>query len=185
MRTKYTAERDSIKVKESGVIWNKDSIGYLALFSPAIICLVLSLIFGFTTDGEYAGTYAVSWSAGLFYFFTGAALFLLMMIFWDSMSLPKVFNFKKPKNINVRNLRPDYLSDDIYKEAYNDCIEEIKAGTFDERFWTTTFFNLDTEKEQTDRIIKEKLAEEIKAIPRKNYTEWMKERNQMFLEQYK
>jgi hypothetical protein len=46
MRTKYTAERDSIKVKESGVIWNKDSIGYLALFSPAIICLVLSLIFG-------------------------------------------------------------------------------------------------------------------------------------------
>lgn len=185
MRTKYTPERDSIKVKESGVIWNKDSIGYLALFSPAIICLVLSLIFGFTVDGEHAGTYAVSWSAGLFYFFTGAALFLLMIIFWEGMSLPKLFNFKRPKNIKVRNLRPDYLSDGIYKEAYNDCIEEIKAGTYDETIWSRTFSSLNEEKENTDRIIKEKLAEEIKAIPRKNYAEWMKERNQMFLEQYK
>lgn len=71
----------------------------------------------------------------------------------------------------------DYFYLDLYKEAYEDCLAEIKAGAFNESYWKKSFSDL---SDQCEVFEKKQKALREEQMPRKDYALAMKTFNQQY-----
>lgn len=180
---KYIAEQGQVRVKQ-GNPFVLDTfvpvfIGITAI--PSIILGIFAEIYGWFYDFGNDGNVDMSWLSILFTIVTlvwAVSTLVLLLAEWP-------VSFKPKEYISVKYLEPFYAYNNIYKEAINDCIEEIKSGTFDEPTWRIIFVGLN--KQMQELIDAEAIAksEAIKAIPRKDYNAWMKETNELYLGGFK
>ena len=185
MITRYKPKSGYIEVHELGVNWNKKHLrNTLKFFIPAIFLFIATNIFGWTqfydaTDNSEAYTGASALSILFFIAFLVGIFFAILYQYIEGKS----FHFREPDHISITYLHPSYLHDEIYAEAYKDCLDEYKRDKqlFDRNYWCVQFRDLGRQLDTLENEQKRLKAEERKQIPRKNYSEWMKERNEMYM----
>lgn len=175
---RYTLDNGVIEAKPILPIkpnWKNISHLFIIL-SPGLIASVIASMTRWDEYDPASGDFAptiIGGSAFIMLFFG-----FIICFFWCIAREQGLFKFKKKQRYGVSYLTQDYLDIPIYKEAYEECLSEIKAGTFDKNEWSNIFYKLSLEAERLkegDKKIK-KIT-----IPKRDFAGELKESNDMYL----
>ena len=103
---------------------------------------------------------------------------VLISAFYTGITEKFPISFKKYKSYSITYFNKGHLDIPIYKEAYKECIQDIKNDNFDRTEWNVIFRNLSSE---ADRLKEgEKQIKKIN-IPKRDFAGELKDSNDMYL----
>lgn len=175
---RYTLDNGVIEAKPILPIkpnWKNISHLFIIL-SPGLIASVIASMTRWDeydpASGEFAPT-IIGGSAFVMLFFG-----FIICFFWCIAREQGLFKFKKKQSYGILYLNEDHLDIPIYKEAYKECLEDIKNNNFDRTEWSVIFRNLSSE---ADRLKEgDKQMKKI-TIPKRDFAGELKESNDMYL----
>lgn len=175
---RFTLDNGVIEAKPLLTIkpnWN--NLGHLfAILSPGLVASVIASMTRWDeydpASGEWVPT-IIGGSAFVMLFFG-----FIICFFWCIAREQGLFTFKKKQRYGVPYLTQEHLDIPIYKEAYQECLYEIKIGTFDKYEWQRIFQKLSREAERLKEG--EKQIKKIN-IPKRDFAGELKDSNDMYL----
>lgn len=178
MRYKITEYND---IRESYIIpftvnWKTLFIHFLMWLPGLFLTFYSSFVNGWDTYDEN-GMYLYTNLSGIF-----AIIFLILGLFASGalMAITEKYpiSIKKYKEYSLLYFNQNHLDIPIYKEAYKECIQDIKNDNFDRTEWNVIFRNLSSE---ADRLKEgEKQIKKIN-IPKRDFAGELKDSNDMYL----
>jgi len=182
---KYKPISYNIKVIDNTIrLRKRPALITFYMYVPALIFLLLAILTGWTEDFE--GESFISNAGGFFIIF--GALASLGSLFYNlncGIDGKGMFYRNQSHYIAVNYLDPENLNNSIYKEAYEDCLSEIKNNTFSGSYWSNVFRELNQEIRGLKFAEQKAKSESINSIPRKDYVSIMKDTNAMYLKGFK
>lgn len=177
MRYKVT---DNSIIQENHILpftvnW-KTSLGYIFIWTPGLICLYYTC---FAIGWDHYENGIKTGPTGISNF---ALVFLIIAFFgtflYTGITEKFPINLKKSQEYSIYYFNKEHLDIPLYKEAYEECIRDIKANSFDEDEWNNIFKGLSREAERLKEG--EKQIKKIN-IPKRDFAGELKDSNDMYL----
>lgn len=177
MRYKVT---DNSIIQENHILpitvnW-KTSFSHLLVWSPALISLYYTCFLYGWDDYENGVRTDPTGISNLFFVFLLLAIFTSCAGMISTEKFP--FSFENPRRYSIYYFNKEHLDIPLYKEAYEECIRDIKANSFDEDEWNNIFKGLSREAERLKEG--EKQIKKIN-IPKRDFAGELKDSNDMYL----
>lgn len=177
MRYKVT---DNSFIEENHIVpftvnW-KTSLVHLLIWSPGLYFLYYTCFISswdIYENGVAVGVTASSILAIVFMTFA-----LVCSGAYTAVTKKFPISLKKTQRYSVSYFYKKHLDIPIYKEAYQECLSEIKTGTFDNYEWQEIFHKLSSEAVRLKEG--EKKIKKIN-IPKRDFAGELKDSNDMYL----